>query len=302
MNLAFRNIETAKHDLVEDFSIEALPRDTQRIANLADCLSPGRRVYVAYTSGSTEEIVEAAEKLHRQGLIPVPHIPARRFESHVALRNFLRALTSRAAVKKVLLVGGDVTQPAGPYAASLDVLQTGMLEGYGIESVGLAGHPEEHPAVTREALRGALVDKCEYASKVGLEVSLVTQFLFDIDKLLAWRTTFVEEAAPGIAVDVGLPGLAKMTTLLRFAKDCGVGTSFGMLTKNASRALQLATGAFSPEDTLSALAEGAHKAGRPLFRSVHLYPFGSFERTAAWASALLANRSAPQEKKVAAEF
>ncbi|AMS41572.1 MULTISPECIES: methylenetetrahydrofolate reductase [Aminobacter] len=284
--------------LVGNFSIEALPKDTQKLDDLRNHLPAGTRVYVAYTSGSTSEIVEAAEKLRHHGMEPVPHIPARRFSSHDELRDFLGKLAARAAVKQVLLVGGDTTRPEGPYAASLDVLKTGMLEGHGIEAVGLAGHPEGHPSVSRDALRGALIDKCDYATKAGLEVSLVTQFLFDTDKLFAWHADFVEQTAPGIPVDVGLPGLAKMTTLMRFAKDCGVGASLGMLTRHAGRAFKLAT-SFSPEATLVDLAGGVRAAGRPLFRSVHFYPFGSFERTAEWLRGLQSQGPTRSKKHLA---
>lgn len=277
-------------DLVENFSIEALPKDVQKIDDLTDHLPPGTRVYVAYTSGSTADIVDAAEKLRRQGMIPVPHIPARRFASHAQLGGFLEALAARAGVTQVLLVGGDIPRPEGPYASSLDVLKTGMLEGNGIRAAGFAGHPEGHPAVRRDELKRALADKCDYAAKAGIDVSLTTQFLFDIDKLFAWHKDFVETTAPGIAVDVGLPGLAKVTTLMRFAKDCGVGASLGMLSRHAGRALRLAT-AYSPEDALVELASGMHEAGRLPFRSVHFYPFGSFERTAEWLRGLQSRKA-----------
>lgn len=276
--------ETAS-SLVRNFSIEVLPADVAKHADFQEHLPRGTKVYVAYTSGSTGEIVDAAEKLSTQGMVAVPHIPARRFSSHDELRNFLGALTSRAAVNQVLLIGGDIDRPAGPYAASLDVLQTGMLQDHGIKAVGLAGHPEGHPSVSRDELRRALIDKCEYASKAGIDVSITTQFLFDTAKLLSWHANFVEKTMPGIAVDVGLPGMAKMTTLLRFAKECGVGTSLGMLSKNFGRALKLAT-SFSPQDALAELAESMSKADAKPFRSVHFYPFGSFTRTTEWLRAL----------------
>lgn len=292
------DLDEAVGALVGNFSIEALPKDTLKFDDLRDLLPEGTRVYVAYTSGSTAEIVDAAERLRHQGMEPVPHIPARRFSSHDELKGFLGKLAARAAVRQVLLVGGDVARPEGPYAASLDVMRTGMLEGHGVEAVGLAGHPEGHPAVALDELRNALIDKCEYAAKAGLDVSLVTQFLFDTDKLFAWHADFVEKTAPGIAVDVGLPGLAKMSTLMRFAKDCGVAASFSMLTRHASRAFKLAT-SFSPEDTLLELADGVRKAGRPIFRSVHFYPFGSFERTAEWLRDLRTQSAGPDQRALA---
>lgn len=268
---------------VANFSIEVLPRDTQKFADIRDHLPTGTRVFIAYTSGSTPEIVDAAVKLRHQGMVPVPHIPARRFASHGELEAFLGALASRAAIKRVLLVAGDTPQPMGPYSSALDLLRTGLLEDHGIEAVSFAGHPEGHPTVSERELRKALFEKCDWASKVGMEASITTQFLFDVPKLFAWHADFVEKTVPGIAVDVGVPGLAKMTTLMRFAKDCGVGASLGMLTRNIGRAIKLAT-SFSPEDTLAELARGPLQSG-PIFRSVHFFPFGSFERTTEWLRA-----------------
>lgn len=285
--------------LIRDFSIEALPKDVQKLGDLANHLPRGTRVYVAYTSGSTAEIVAAAETLHRQGMDPVPHVPARRFGSYAELRDFLSALTSRAGVRKLLLVGGDTTRPTGPYTAALDVLRTGMLEGHGIRSVGFAGHPEGHPTVSREVLRAALIDKCQYAERAGLDVWVTTQFLFDTKRLFTWHADFVAKTVPTIAVDVGLPGLAKMSTLLRFARDCGVGASLGMLTRHAGRAFMLAT-AFAPDEALGELAAGM--TGRPVFRSVHFYPFGSFERTAAWLRDLRAKAVVSSEPDLTEVF
>jgi methylenetetrahydrofolate reductase (NADPH) len=136
---------------------------------------------------------------------------------------------------QALLIGGDNTQAAGPFQATMDVLRTGVLEDNGIKTIGVAGHPKGHPVVSRDVLRRALVDKCEYADKSGMEIYVVIQFLFDTEKLFAWHADFIEQVAPGIPVDVGFPGLAKMTTLLRFAKDCGVSASLGMMTKNVGR-------------------------------------------------------------------
>jgi hypothetical protein len=50
-------------------------------------------------------------------------------------------------------------------------------------------------------------------------------------------------------------------------------------------AFKLAT-SFSPEEPLLDLAVDARQGGRPRFRSVHFFPFGSFERTALWLQML----------------
>jgi len=284
-------INSAIRELIEDYSIEILPKEAEARIGIGPCrLRAGTRVYIAYASGCPEEIVEAARIVHEKGLLPVPHIPARRFESFSELSGFIEALARRASVRQVLLIGGDNKEPAGQFEATIDVLRTGLLQSNGIRTFGVAGHPEGHPVVDQEAMRRALFEKQAYATKWGMDLYMVTQFLFDTQKLFAWHVDFVERTLPGVAIDVGLPGLAKATTLLRFAKECGVKTSLGMLTKNAARAFKLATN-FSPEESLIDLASGAWRAGKAPFRSVHFFPFGSFERTTAWLETLLSGRS-----------
>lgn len=271
--------------LVTNASIEILPADVKKLDSVAPKLRRGTRVYVAYTSGWTDDIVRAAEELTRLGLVPVPHFPARRFHSQDELREFIEALSCRAKIKHALLVGGDLYQPLGPYRSVLDMLKTGFFEANGITDVGFAGHPEGHPDVPESVLRQALVDKCDYARVAGMSPYLATQFLFDVPKLVSWHSNFVETTVPGLPVDVGIPGFAKISTLLKFAKNCGVAASASMLMKHAGKALLLAS-AFSPDEILAEVADAMKQAGKPIFRSVHLYPFGSLERTADWLKAL----------------
>lgn len=272
--------------LTEDASIEILPSEAEKRIGSGTCrLREDTRVYIAYTSGGCDDIVRAAQIVSERRLIPVPHVPARRFHSLAELRNFIEALATRASVRQVLLIGGDNERPAGPFEATIDVLRTGLLQANGIRTFGVAGHPDGHPLVSPQALEQALVEKLAYATQAGMDMYLVTQFLFDATRLFHWRAGFGERALRDIPVDVGLPGLARATTLLRFAAECGVATSLGMLTKNAARAFRLAT-TFSPEESLIELADGLYEGGKPRFRSVHFFPFGSFERTSAWLQAL----------------
>lgn len=290
MNKPFelRPDESAVSELVAKFSIEILPSDAAKIEDFRHHLPGGTRVYVAFTSGGTGSIIQATEKLTRQGMVPVPHIPARRIESQAALTEYVEGLASAGATE-VLLIGGDCKDPEGPFAASIDVLRTGLLEKHGIRKFGVAGHPEGHPALDAATLRAALIDKHDYAKAHQLAMHVTTQFLFETAPLVTWHRDVMQTALPGVPVDVGMPGLAKTTTLLRFAKDCGVATSFSMLTKNATRALKLAT-AYAPDEALVALAAAYVNGNLSQVRSIHLYPFGSFERTSKWASALAAGR------------
>lgn len=279
------SVEVIIPKLFRDFSIEILPEDTERYSDFREHLPVGTRVYVAYTGENAAGVVRAAEALRRQGMIPVPHLPARRITSKRALSSFVDALRASAGIEEVLLIAGDCSEAAGPFSASIDILRTGLLERSGITGFAVAGHPEGHRSVDAESLRRALVEKRAYAEGAGLAMHVITQFCFDTAQLIRWCRDIRENVVPGVPVDVGIPGLAKMTTLLRFAKSCGVGTSLSMLTKNFGRALQLSTN-YSADQMILELARQKGAARQPLFRSVHLFPFGSFERTAAWARSL----------------
>lgn len=248
-------------------------------------LPAGTRVFIAYTGEDDVGIVRAAEVLRRQGMVPVPHLPARRIKSKEALASFVGALRGGAGIEQVLLIAGDGSEAAGPFSSSIDILRTGLLERSGMTGFAVAGHPEGHHSVDEESLRQALIEKSTYAEEAGLRMHVITQFCFDTSQLVRWCRDIRENVVPGVPVDVGMPGLAKMTTLLRFAKVCGVGTSLSMLTRNFGRALKLSTN-YSADQMILELAHQVDIAQRPLFRSAHLFPFGSFERTAAWARSL----------------
>ena len=45
-------------------------------------------------------------------------------------------------MNEVLVIGGGVDQPVGTFSESIQVLNTGLIQRYGIQNVGVAGHPE----------------------------------------------------------------------------------------------------------------------------------------------------------------
>ena len=99
----------------------------------------------------------------------MPHVAARSFADRDRLADFLWRLTSRARVDRVLLVGGNRRKPIGAFETALDVLETGLIQEFGIRRVGLAGHPEGHPEVAPDVIAAALRDKLAYGREAGLE-------------------------------------------------------------------------------------------------------------------------------------
>jgi methylenetetrahydrofolate reductase (NADPH) len=274
-------------DLVRDYSIETTVPQAPRVGNFGDLVPKGTEVYIAHVPGTDpRDTVTLAARLRREGMQPVPHIVARRIETMAALDEFLTRLVNDAGVTQVLVVAGDIETPTGELESALQILDSGVLEKHGLRKVGVAGHPEGHRAVGDEELRAALVRKNEYARRTGADLYIVTQFVFTADPILAW------EAANGPAVNrlpcrIGVPGLASVKTLLKYAMDCGVGPSLHALSKHAMSLTKLVTVA-TPDELLVALADYRSRTPRTLITGVHFFPFGGLKKTADWLNKIVA--------------
>lgn len=282
-----RDIETRVRDLARDFTIELLPAEVEALgADLDDLLPPGTRVYLPHLAkADLADRVRAAARLAKAGLLPVPHVAARRLASAEELGDMAARFSGEAGVGRYLVLGGDRNEPAGPFDSALAILRTGTLQRNGVEEIGVAGHPEGHPRVADDVLERALCDKQAFASAAGLGFRIATQFTFHADPVIHWLHGPHARCTPGAPVEVGLPGLADIRTLMDFGRRCGVKTSLVMLVRNMLRVLRLA-GTFDPGRIVVALArEAPADAGRDL-HTLHLYPFGSVRQTARWARAL----------------
>ncbi len=152
----------------------------------------------------------------------------------------------------MLVVAGDIPQGIGEFSSALQILEGGFLEKHGIRKIGVAGHPEGHKDVSDPALRDAIVRKNAYADKTGADVQIVTQFVFLPEPVIKW------EAANGeinhLPFRVGLPGLATLKTLLKYAIDCGAGPSLAAVSKHATNLTKLVT-VSAPDEVVVGLAQ-----------------------------------------------
>jgi methylenetetrahydrofolate reductase (NADPH) len=273
-------------DLVRAFSIETTVRESQRIERYSDIVPKGTRLYIAHVPGTNpEDTVALAGRLRREGMEPVPHIVARRIESLAALDDLLGHLVGEAGVTQVLVVAGDIDSPTGQLESGLQILDSGLLEKHGIRKIGVAGHPEGHRNVGEPVLREALARKNEYARRTGASLYVVTQFVFAAEPIVAW------ESANGPDVNrlpyvAGLPGLATIKTLLKYALDCGVGPSLHAISKHAANLTKLLT-VQTPDELLVGLAAYKVKNPQTLLSGIHLFPFGGLKRTADWLNKIV---------------
>lgn len=276
-------------DLTRDYSIEVTPKTLAKQADIGALFPERTRLYIACLPGDPwQDVVTAAERVRANGFIPVPHIAARSLRDQADFQAYVEALTQRAKVDQVLVIGGGIDRPVGALSGTTALLETGILEGHGIKVIGLAGHPEGHRDLPKPAVAATLEDKWAYAAKTGAECRLVTQFLFDADPLLAWERA-LRAHGNSLPIHVGIPGPATLKTLLTYGRMCGVGNSMRVLTRRGGSLLRLA-GLSYPDRLLTALAH--HQAGDADTRiaRLHLYPFGGIGRTARWINAVREGR------------
>jgi methylenetetrahydrofolate reductase (NADPH) len=264
------------------------PEDAQRIAEL---LPAGTPVYVNHLPRrELAHTLPALVALSEAGLDPVPHMAARRIASRGEAVAFLEQAVRRARVRKVLLIGGDVDAPLGPYGDAAALLGDGLLAGSGIEQVALAGYPEGHPRIATETLSAALTEKLELAKKHGLGATVVTQFSFAPNRIVEYCAGFAR-SAPDVAVYVGLPGPSSPRALLRYAQRCGVSASLRALQAQGMGAVRLFTHV-DPTDQLTVLARHLRAGSASNVVGVHLYSFGGVATTAHWMNERITARRA----------
>jgi methylenetetrahydrofolate reductase (NADPH) len=273
---------------VRGCSIEATRAKASEIELLAQTVPAGTAVYLsAIPTRPHHDLIDAATMVRAAGLEPVPHLAARSFVSARALDDFLSTLTAKAQARRVLVIAGDREQPLGELHSALDVIETGLLPSRGIEEIGISGYPEGHPRISTEALDRALAAKIDAAAQIGLTVHILTQFAFSADPILGWLRR-LRDLGIDHAVRIGLAGPTSLTTLLRYARRCGVKASTQGLARQAGLAKHL-FGNTTPDAIVGPLAH-ACCAGELGDVSLHLFSFGGIAAAARWAAATAAGR------------
>jgi methylenetetrahydrofolate reductase (NADPH) len=267
-------------------STEISTHDEANLNSLAETLYPGTTVYVAHTpKASIDDVVRVAVRVQRLGLQASPHIVARRLESESALRAALAQLKGEG-IERILLIAGDRDRPAGPFTSTLEVLESGATADAGIMSIGVAGHPEGHPAVSTEQLFHALRHKQDFADRTGAHLHVVTQFGFNSRALLAWAAG-LRQLGIRLPVHAGIAGPTPVAKLIKFAVQCGVAASVGSMMKNAGAIAGLVRGVTSPEEMIAGVLRGyLHNRSLQIVQP-HIYAFGGVLATATWFRAII---------------
>jgi methylenetetrahydrofolate reductase (NADPH) len=273
-------------DMLRGFSIEVNPGESKIIDAAPTRLDPGTEVFLTWIPGTNPmETIAPAAKLRSAGLFPVPHIGARHIESAAQLEQFAK-LAVGAGIDRVLIIGGDRDQPAGPYDSSLAVMQGGLLQKAGITRIAIGAFPEGNPNIPDALLAEALPAKVNFARSAGLQLTIVTQFCFDAEPIVTWLKRIRAEGID-VPVRIGLAGPASLISLTRYALKCGVGNSIKVLTEKPAFAKLLIDK--GPEPIIREVAAGigpGNGSRLPLgILGLHFFVFGGFNKTVDWINA-----------------
>lgn len=266
--------------LLEDFSLEISGKDAEAVKLLSGLLPAGTRINITFlgNEGSAERVAAAAA-VRDVGLVPVPHFSARRLGSVAEFRDGLSQMADVGATKEVFLVGGDPTEPQGPFPDALSLIRTGLLPEYGVEHVGIAGYPEGHPDINIATLWTAMHDKIAALAEQSLGGVMTTQFSFDSAAVVEWVATVRGEGVD-LPLRIGVPGPTSVKRLVAYARRCGVKSTTGIAQKYGFSLGRL-LGTAGPDRFVDDLASGIDPARHGDVR-LHLYTFGGVDQTAQW--------------------
>jgi methylenetetrahydrofolate reductase (NADPH) len=273
-------------DMLRGFSIEVNPGESKIIDAAPTRLNHGTEVFLTWIPGANPmETIAPAAKLRSAGLFPVPHVGARHIESAAQLEQFAKRAVE-AGIDRVLIIGGDRDQPAGPFDSSLSVMQSGLLQKAGITRIAIGAFPEGNPNIPDALLAEALPAKINFARSTGLQLTIVTQFCFDAEPIVTWLKRIRGEGID-VPVRIGLAGPASLISLTRYALKCGVGNSIKVLTEKPAFAKLLIDK--GPEPIIREVAAGigpVKEGGLPLgILGLHFFVFGGFNKTVDWINA-----------------
>jgi methylenetetrahydrofolate reductase (NADPH) len=248
------------------WSMEILPQNISEVSLIPEFVN---EVYITMIPGvDCPNTIEAANVIQAEGKQAIPHIAARSFSGPEVLGKCLSGLQD-AGIKRVLLIGGGVPEPAGKYASVMDLLKTGLFAEYGINSFDFAGHPEGNPDDPKSEYH--MLEKLQWTKEREFSSRIVTQWSLDAKKTNNWISDLREKGVSN-PIHIGVPGPSTVKSLMRFAKVCGVKASTQVLRKQGLNISKLMF-VNKPDKIISELSG---------YDQLHLYPFGGIAKSAAW--------------------
>ena len=269
---------------LNSYTIETTPNVYEKYGNFSEFLDKKHSVYITFLPDEkSENVVETAKKLKLEGYDVIPHLPARTVKNNKVLEKYIGELAEEAGCSKILIIGGGGNQ-AGKISSTMDVLKTDLLSKFNFKSVGVAGHPEGSPDISKDALDLAIIEKNKFSLNVDFKMYLATQFFFEAKSLIEWEK-HLNTINNKLDIHAGIPGPASIKTLINYARSCGIGNSLRFLTKQAFNLTKLAT-LNTPDKLIYDLANYVENDKSTNLKNIHFYAFGGMKKTSEWLNQL----------------
>ena len=202
------------------FEVLPFPRSLQEAAQLPEKV---RLTVTCSPKHGPDRSVEVAARLRELGHQVTVHVAARMVRDRAHLDAILDAMAD-AGADDLFLIGGDADPPQGEYASAVALIDVAAAHPRRPRTIGIAGYPEGHPAISDAALQQALAHKSRFADYV------TTQMCFDDQALVTWVARQRERGLT-LPVLLGVPGKVSRTKLLELSARIGVGPSLAFLRK-----------------------------------------------------------------------
>jgi methylenetetrahydrofolate reductase (NADPH) len=155
------------------------------------------------------------------------------------------------------------------------MLETGLFEKYQFEQINIAGHPEGNPMDPESDKNLQL--KCQWLHNHNFNSSIVTQWTTNLESTNKWildtKEMIKSKFDNKISITIGIAGPAKLTTLINYAKICGVDAT-SMIIKNKKLSLRHLV-KHNPTKIISELRN---------YDSLHFFPFGGIREICNWVN------------------
>jgi methylenetetrahydrofolate reductase (NADPH) len=239
-----------------------------------------RDIKITVTASPTRGIegtIALAEEIAGRGYHVAPHLSARLIRDEAHLGEILARVRS-AGLTDAFVIAGDAKEPAGKFASAFELLSAMRELGHALEHVGITGYPESHPLISDETTIQAMFDKAPLATYI------VSQVCFEPATIVGWIGA-VRERGVDLPIDIGIPGVAARTKLLRIVRRIGVGESARFLRKRRNWLAQLFTPAgYSPDNIVRGLAPTLADPSAGI-AGFHVYTFNEIAATETWRRA-----------------
>ena len=171
-------------------------------------------------------------------------MPARFVRDEEDLKQRIAALAGEAGVTEMLVLGGGAPTPIGNYDAAIQLLATGVFQDNGVKRIGIAGHPEGNPDITKihgEAVLLKALGRSRPTSRPTASRASSPRSSSSKRRPVADWARMLRADGIDLPIHVGVPGPATIKTLVKYAAMCGVGNSARFIRKQALNITKLLT-------------------------------------------------------------